>query len=199
MAAPRHITPHEKNVALRLKHIYTTKKAELNLTQAKLAEILDMQQGTVAQYLNGHIALRKGATLAKFANALHVAPNEIDPSFKTHFSAPNPVKEVMKDSRGRNVEAEHCFNLQEGQQLLLLDTAYPGYEKGTLLLLDSRKPLKQGKQIAIGLEKRKTIIGRYNSVTARSLYYTRNGDEEPERMDLRDTKFVLPIAAIQLP
>lgn len=52
----RIITHKDKENAKRLKAIYQAKRHELELTQTKIAELIGMKQGAVAQYFNGHIA-----------------------------------------------------------------------------------------------------------------------------------------------
>lgn len=75
----RNITLEDRENARRLKNLWNAKKADLGLTQVKAAEKLGFNQGSVAQYLNCHIALNYEATI-KFAKLLRVEPWEIDPS-----------------------------------------------------------------------------------------------------------------------
>lgn len=75
----RNITAEDRENARRLKNIWERKKRDLNLTQVKAAKQLGMSQGSLAQYLNCHIALNYKAVI-DFAKLLRVEPWEIDPS-----------------------------------------------------------------------------------------------------------------------
>jgi len=47
------LSPEKKEECLRLKALFNSRKAELGLTQEKLAHALDMNQSSVSHYLNG--------------------------------------------------------------------------------------------------------------------------------------------------
>lgn len=91
----RIITQKDKETAKRLKALYLAKRHELELTQTKIADMVDMKQGAVAQYFNGHIALNYEAVI-KFAKALQTDPWNIDPSLHVISDAkPDVEKEVV--------------------------------------------------------------------------------------------------------
>lgn len=81
--ANRHITPHDRENADRLKAVWDAKKRQLNLTQVKAAAQLGFAtQSTVSQYLNCDIAMNTEVIL-KFARLLEVDPIRIDPTIRS--------------------------------------------------------------------------------------------------------------------
>lgn len=83
----RSITAADRIAAQRLKRIWNARKRDLNLTQEKAAAQLNMTQGAVAQYLNGHTAIGTEALL-KFSRLLGVQPVDIRPEFQYGSLAP---------------------------------------------------------------------------------------------------------------
>ena len=75
------LTDKEKQMARRLKAIWSAKKAELGYSQLSAASDMGFaSQSTVSQYLNGGIALNTDAKL-KFARFLGIAVTDFDPDF----------------------------------------------------------------------------------------------------------------------
>lgn len=66
---------------LLLKRLYQAKKKALGITQTSIADELGMKQGSVAQYMNGSIALNYEAVI-RFAKVLQVQPWDIDPTLQ---------------------------------------------------------------------------------------------------------------------
>jgi transcriptional regulator with XRE-family HTH domain len=69
-------TKADLQAASRLKALWKDRAKGLGLTQERMAEIMDVTQGAVSQYINGAIPLNYNAVLA-FANALGVLPTDI--------------------------------------------------------------------------------------------------------------------------
>ena len=75
-------------IKTRLKSIYETKKKNLGLTQAKIANLLDIKtQGGVSHYMNPNSKQPiSKETIIKFASILDVEPSDIDPDISEDFT-----------------------------------------------------------------------------------------------------------------
>lgn len=73
------LTAEQLEDAKRLKALYESKKKQLNLTQQKIGDELEISQGAVGHYLNGRNALNiQSASI--FARLLHVSISDFSPS-----------------------------------------------------------------------------------------------------------------------
>ena len=75
-------------IKTRLKSIYEAKKKDLGLTQAKIANLLDIKtQGGVSHYMNPNSKQPiSKETIIKFASILDIEPSDIDPDISEDFT-----------------------------------------------------------------------------------------------------------------
>tara|TARA_B110000116_G_scaffold45548_1_gene37796 strand:- start:5495 stop:5977 length:483 start_codon:yes stop_codon:yes gene_type:complete len=160
---------------------------------------MGISQPTISQYFRGIIALRNAKTLAAFAKALQVAPEEIDPSFKNRSIQQTPSRvtaftenDVRKDIAVRLVAKENdLIAFVSGKD------NEPCYEKGTIFLGDRGMLLAAGKLVVVLLSnKRSAMLRTLQSITARQL--TVSHKDDTEHYSLKDVKFVIPVSHIQL-
>ena len=199
MSANRTILPEDLIVSERLHAIYRLKKTSLGINQCTLAKSMGISQPTISQYFRGTIALRNAKTLAAFAKALQVAPEEIDPSFKNRSIQQTPSRvtaftenDVRKDIAVRLVAKENdLIAFVSGKD------NEPCYEKGTIFLGDRGMLLAAGKLVVVLLSnKRSAMLRTLQSITARQL--TVSHKDDTEHYSLKDVKFVIPVSHIQL-
>ncbi len=76
--AERTITQEDRDKAQRLKNLFENKKKELNLTQVKCAEKMEMTQSAISQFFNAIVPLNTD-TILSFAELLESKPSDIDP------------------------------------------------------------------------------------------------------------------------
>ncbi|ELV1369893.1 LexA family transcriptional regulator [Escherichia coli] len=79
MEKKRRLTTEQLQDATRLKALYDSKKKELGITQADMADELDISQGAVGHYLNGRNPLNLPVA-AKFAKLLHEPISSFSPA-----------------------------------------------------------------------------------------------------------------------
>lgn len=175
------------NKTERLKKLWHAKKHELDLTQVKLARLLEMSQPTVSQYLNGVIPLNTDAVL-QFAQVLQVDPAEIDPDIKlrwlttvklkvlnvhdTYIDAPTQYAGCLAFRVDAAVAKEHSPALSTGDTLIVKrDLAAIPKERTCLFLRDSE-----------------TVIGRVVSITSEN-FTVRN---------LKDAERIIPVEGTEI-
>lgn len=93
----REPTDREREVAAAIKKAWKEKKKQRKeLTQEKLAELLDMSQGGVSHYINGHRPFQLQAYLA-FCKVLEIDPMQIYPEIVSKHGA-DKITEAMEFS-----------------------------------------------------------------------------------------------------
>lgn len=116
---------HVREEAIRLKTIYSArKKAGMVSNQIELADRLGWQsQGTVSQYMAGHLELNIEALL-KFASALGFDPAEVSPRLAARYIAPSsyPIPSQQPQTRLLPV----IGHVQAGAFCEAVDTFQPG-------------------------------------------------------------------------
>lgn len=90
----RDLTPEEKAECAQLKEIYMRKRADLGLTQEKLAENLNMSQAGLSMYLNGRNALNLEFAF-KISRFLEVAVSEFSPRIAAEIQGPGGAGKVV--------------------------------------------------------------------------------------------------------
>ncbi len=174
----RLITQHDKDVAERLKKIFNHKKHTLGITQTTLADKLGIKQPTVAQYLNGTIALRNASTLCAFAAALEVSPTDIDPKLNIRFPALTKGKSLTSDLdaftlSGSTANASTPFKKLSNTEayVVVIDERYaPVFPKNTRIVADPAGVLKKNQWILIQLQESKQYyLYRLSQITTHSI------------------------------
>lgn len=154
----RIITKHDIKVAKSLKATFLTKKAELGLTQVKLAEKLGMQQATVSQYLNATLPMNL-ENLIKFSKALQVDPESIDPKLNHRFSTVAVTGSTNAAIIGtmsgslppsRTIELKGIKYMAHHLAVLVDNEAMsPVYNSGSVFILDPHKKVEKGDRVAV--------------------------------------------------
>lgn len=99
---PRNITAEDRRAAENAKRIWLQKKSILGLNQKGLAELMNVNQGTIAGWLNGHVAIGTNALLM-LAEILHVSPSDIRPEFQYDALSsvlPDDVSRIAQKLKG---------------------------------------------------------------------------------------------------
>ena len=109
----RPLTSEEKEDAARLKRIWETYKAHNpEATQEWLAEQCGWTQGAVQQYLQGRIPLNAIAAM-KFAEALNVPLNQVNPRFSALFSRVVPGHYINPETGEINDQISPRLRLEQ--------------------------------------------------------------------------------------
>ncbi|BCT20211.1 peptidase S24 [Enterobacter asburiae] len=87
------LTTEQLQDAARLKALYDSKKKELGITQADMADELDISQGAVGHYLNGRNPLNLPVA-AKFAKLLHEPISSFSPALAKEAELLSQVSNV---------------------------------------------------------------------------------------------------------
>lgn len=224
----RVITPHDLEVAKRLKAIYMRKRQALGLTQEKLTSITGYKQSTISSHMNGHTALRGLEGIVAYANALEVHPKEIDPKFTSSYASadirkeiPIPVTNLVGDTKKRVAEIFRSDSMT--MRGFVLSAEYePIHPKNTLIIADRDKLIKKGALLMVQI-RGKFALCRLHELNQRSVTYSlpwgysicreqviRNGkisrDDidafysiDPIRVPLKELSYMAPVIAIELP
>lgn len=152
----RTITTRDIENAARLKAVYTAKKKQLKLNQTTLGQRIGFEQATVSQYMNATIAMNLSAIM-KFASALDVKPQEIDPSIKGSLvAALDPrIVGVRYTTSGKRPEVnmtscayikvtDTCFAIEVD-----CDTYEPWIPQGSMLIADPGALLQHNDMVAL--------------------------------------------------
>lgn len=153
----RIITPHDIKVAARLKRIFEHRKSTTGLTQVELGEKTGLTQVTVSKYLNGKMAMRNAQTLCNFANALGVAPEEIDPKIKIRFPSVPQALKLTGNLASYTLDGDTTSAIAPLKKLsestayaINLDNRYePLFPKNTNLIVDPSGILKKHRWVVL--------------------------------------------------
>lgn len=88
------LTTEQLQDAARLKALYDSKKKELGITQADMADELDISQGAVGHYLNGRNPLNLPVA-AKFAKLLHEPISSFSPALAKEAELLSRIKRYL--------------------------------------------------------------------------------------------------------
>ena len=198
MAANRTILTEDLIVSERLYAIYKLKKAALGVNQSELAAMIGITQPTVSQYFRGTIALRNAKTLAAFAKALQVAPEEIDPTFET--------RKVRQTSDTVTAYTETVSRKDIAIRLIAKDSDLVAFVSGkdnelnfplgTIFLGDKSMLLTTGKWVILLLQSgERALLRELTAITSRQVSVTHQGTIETH--SLKDVDFVIPVSHIQ--
>ena len=199
MAANRTILPEDTIVAERLYAIYKLKKTALGINQSELAKQIGLTQPTVSQYFRGTIALRNAKTLAAFAKALQVSPEEIDPTFEAREArrTPQNVKAFTETATRENIAIRLIAKENDLVAFVSGKDTEPYFAQGTIFLGDKSMLLTVGKWVLILLhEEKRALLRTLENVTARQITVSHLG--KTESYTFKDIEFAIPVSHIQL-
>ena len=155
----RIITPHDEEVARRLAQIYQHSKSCGGPTQVELSKDMEMTQTAISQYMRGIVPLKNADTIVRFAKALGVKPEDIDPKFSQRFgilekSAPKELPKTPVfgiDGEELNTKLRLSTTLtNEAAYAVKLDSRYePILGKGSKVIADPTAVMKVGKQVLV--------------------------------------------------
>lgn len=132
-------TPEDFTASRNLLRLWRRKAPDLNLSQNKLSRQWGISQGAVSRYINGILRLN-AETVLKFAIALDVSPEDIDPR----------ISQLMRTKKN---EYLHAISVQT--------TDYePRVLKGDWISLDILNKPKPGKLVAAH-QNNLLILGTY--------------------------------------
>lgn len=201
----RQITQKDEENAQRLKAIWAKKKADLNLTQAKAAERLGFKsQGTIAQYLNCHIALNHSSVLA-FAKLLEVAPWEIDPALATLKRVGTAIPQgtevvVMRTFSGAgrpeqqtattryDSMPDQCYGIEVDG-----DSLAPFAKRGTVLVVSRAEYPVPGDDVVVTLTDGTLLVAEFQGDAADGISIVQVGADAEETVLNANFKVVEPI------
>lgn len=145
------MSEQDLEAARRLKALWNSRKADLDLTQDKAAELLGFgTQGAVSHYLNGKTPLNIEAVI-KFAGLLQVAPEFIRPDLIDMFRVirqyspdadplpPQPIAPQLTEKQRKMVELADDLPDSEAEQIIRdMEQKRDYYRRKVQELLDKR-------------------------------------------------------------
>lgn len=222
----RLITPHDREVAQRLKSIYFRKKNALGLTQEALSKKTGFKQSTISCHMNGHIALRGLKGVIAYADALEVSPEEIDPRYKARFVQPiddiPPIEVFTLTGQKIDIVPRTSDRGSRSMKGFIVGTEYlPVFMEDTLVITDQDEPLYENKRVMLKVNG-EFFFARLVEISQRSLTYdmplsmtaardqrirTGASKEEiakkfppsPVKVPLNEVEQILPVVVIELP
>lgn len=100
----RTLTAEDTRISERIKSLYSLKKSDLGLTQAKIAEFTGWTQGFISHAMTGRVRLNLEHKLI-WSRILNVDVHQIDPNFdKNHSTVKAPVLHLNDYKPGTSVE-----------------------------------------------------------------------------------------------
>ena len=144
----RIITDADKDTARRLLAIWESKKQELKLTQASIAEEIGTSQSAISQYLNGTIALNTDAVIV-FAKLLQCEPKDIRPVLGSKLKINRRIP-VIRSSTGavlnKHIDAKYIGDTP--QAVLVDEMSYsPRIKQGEYVIIDPTGDIISGTEI----------------------------------------------------
>jgi len=146
----RIITDANKDTARRLLAIWESKKQELKLTQASIAEEIGTSQSAISQYLNGTIALNTDAVIV-FAKLLQCEPKDIRPVLGSKLKINRRIP-VVRSSTGavlnKHIKAKYIGDTP--QAVLINEQSYhPRIKQGEYVVVDPTADITPGDEVLI--------------------------------------------------